>query len=199
MGEDKSKVTPSKKTKNHENKICARTALTPPEYAHPKAVDFKDREVLCHHDLHSKVYEQAMKEWNAKAAVLWTLGQGVGATAAVRCELLMLAFAHSELHDTFASYAIDSAIAHRQQVDDPSLRKRMAQALADDGSSDAASRTGSKKGKTKEEKKDKDEKKDNKNDKDKGEKKAKKEEEDAEEDDSEEEEEESDSSSGSSS
>jgi hypothetical protein len=141
-----------------------------------------------------------MKEWDAKAVVLWTLGQGVGATAAVRCELPMLASAHSELHETFATYAIDSAIAHKQQVEDPSLRKRVAQALSDDGASDAGSQTASKKSKTKEEKKDKDEKKDGKkkdeNKKDKDEKKDKKEEDDEEDDSEEEEEEESDSSSG---
>ena len=80
-----------------------------------------------------------MKEWNARAVVLWTLGQGIGAAAAVQSELPVLAFALNELHEAFATYAIDAAITHQLQVEDPTLRKRLAKVLADDGSEDAAS------------------------------------------------------------
>ena len=124
---------------NVESKNYKKSTLKQPEYQHAESVDLKDQEVLCHHDLHPKVYEQAMKEWNARAVVLWTLGQGIGATVAAKIELPTLAFALSDLHDTFATYAIDSSIAHRLQVEDPSLRKRLAKVLADDGTSDAAS------------------------------------------------------------
>ena len=86
------------------------------------------------------------------------MGQGIGAAAAVQTELPTLAFALTELHEAFATYAIDAAIAHQLQVEDPTLRKRLAKVLADDGSEDAASTAPTpKKTKTQEDKKHKDE------------------------------------------
>ena len=80
-----------------------------------------------------------MKEWTARAVVLWTLGQGIGAAAAVQSELPVFAFVFNDLHEAFATYAIDAAVAHQLQVEDPTLRQRLAKVLADDGSEDAAS------------------------------------------------------------
>ena len=80
---------------NKTKPVPAKTSLRQPEYTRPEPADFdvKDQAILCHHDLHYKVYEQAVKEWNARAVVLWTLGQGIGAVAAVLNELPVLAFA----------------------------------------------------------------------------------------------------------
>ena len=177
-GKSKSKATSSKNTKKKDKAVSVQSTLKQPEYEHAAGVDLKDQEVLCHHDLHPKVYEQAMKEWEARAVVLWTLGQGIGAAAAARMELPTLTFALSDVHEAFATYAIDSSIAHRLQVEDPSLRKRLAKVLADDGASDADSTApATKKKKAKEDKKDKKEK-----------EKDEEEEDDEEEDDDEEEE-----------
>ena len=158
VGKSKAKATPKNNSKSKVQPVPVQNTLRQPEYGHTEAVDFKDQEVLCHHDLHLQVYEQAMKEWNARAAVLWTLGQGIGAVAATKNELPILAFALNDLHEAFATYAIDSSIAHRLQVEDPNLRKRLAKVLADDGSSDAASTAPiPKKNKTKEDEEDDDE------------------------------------------
>ena len=64
-----------------------------------------------------------MKEWNARAVVLWALGQGIGAAAAVQSELPVLAFALNELHEAFATYAIDAAIVQKPSIGGPDFAK----------------------------------------------------------------------------
>ena len=111
---------PIKKT--HTTKPApAKTIIRPPEYTHPEPVDFKYHAILCQHDLHYKAYDQAVKERHARAVVLWTSGQGIGAVAAVLNEFPVLAVALSDLHEAIATDAIDVAIAQDLQVEDPAL------------------------------------------------------------------------------
>ena len=109
-----------------------------------EGMDVKDSEPLFLQDYHERVYRQAWKEWNARGAVAWTLGNGNIGVAAVIEELLLLGLALNTTHAAVATYGIECALANALQAEtkgnrlfDPVLKRKVARAFSgkDDGDS----------------------------------------------------------------
>ena len=109
-----------------------------------EGMDIKDSEPLFLQDYHERVYRQAWKEWNARGAVAWTLGNGNIGIAAVMEELPLLGLALNPTHASVSTYAIECALANALQCEtkgnrlfDPVLKRKVARAFngKDDGDS----------------------------------------------------------------
>ena len=107
-----------------------------------EGMDVKDSEPLFLQDYHEHVYRQVWKEWNARGAVAWTLGNGNIGVAAVMEELPLLGLALNTTHAAVATYGIACALANALQAEtkgnrlfDPVLKRKVARALSgkDDG------------------------------------------------------------------
>ena len=153
-----------KKSRNSNKMVVATRAPLPlPSYGHDEAT-LQDTEFFCHNDVSLTAWRQAFREWDARAAVVWSLGNGTGLLGAVLDELPVLGFAVDNLHLTFVAFAVDVEIARRFQVPmednklfDSDLKKKI-QKAADGEESGNDSDAPAKRDRKKTDKKDKKEK-----------------------------------------
>lgn len=94
-------------------------------------------EQLFHNDYHSTVWLQAVNEWKATGAVIFTPGSGAVGVHAVLAEVPMLLLAINETHAEVLNYFIESGLAHYMQkagnrLHDPALVDRLQQTGEDD-------------------------------------------------------------------
>ena len=162
--QQKTKTSSRKKGKGKAG-VCPRVLIKGPDLI-TSVTDTEDAEPLFHQDYHPTVYRQAWREWGARGAVVWTIGNGTPAVAAIMEEIPQIGVALNEHHASVATYLTDCAVANAVQVEgsaksinrlyDPLLKRKVQQAFAgkDDSDSDGAAT----RKKSKNEKKKKDEK-----------------------------------------
>ena len=113
--EAKPKKKKDSKKAGQKSGIGVRSAELPlPSYGMDETL--ADTEYFCHHDVSLVALRQSFREWEARAVVVWTLGNGSAVLAAVLDELPVLGFALDSAHLTYAMYAIDVQIARRFQI-----------------------------------------------------------------------------------
>ena len=121
----------------------ARMLIVAPSAIANMPADQKTDEPLFSNEYHGSVYRQSWSEWGAKAAVVFTPGNGIAAQAAVQHEFPVLLLALSVEHAYLLEYFVDTAIAmdmqvHREgnRLHDRQMTKKIEKALNGNADSD---------------------------------------------------------------